>query len=683
VVHGDTIEANMGDGGILIWDSSPTITDCVIRNNPGAGIHVGMGMVRRGKSNTVLADGRASGTRQPRLVVVEDCVLEGNSNGLTRTGLCGVRMRNCSISGNYNYGILNSNSDEYVDAILNWWGHPTGPDGVASGKGDAVSEYVYYYPWLGGSPYSIASSSRDDPTSWNNARKIVRDWCQPFYKVVYTDDMGVWVTMTDDPSVGPWMAPIEVWPVDMMHYSSDPAIAIEKTNPAGVHYPSRLHLVWSEHIHDSSQPGEIYYSYSNDAGFTWSYPENLSNTPETASEHPSIAVDGNDVVHVVWEEWATFSPEIIYVNNFVDGWTPPENISLTPLASVFPAIASNYEYCYGESFTRWPDDRVHVAWTEFEPQPMGGLTPWIAYRSYDFVYGWLPSLGAFPEDATVGTGGAMASIIAYPSLFEVGRAPAVVWHWPVNEEYPPVVPSEVYFNERTPGIWGIPTVVSASTVTPVDSAPSRLASLSVKPGTFSDSLWAVWEEWGCFLGRSEIYAAYSNDLGQTWNSHGNISNTPWDLSLHPGLAYQKGVCFYGMFDLCWTELPIFGKQDISGVFYLGTTCLCDSIYTSAPRLEVRSEEVVVKPALVCGPNPFRESVRFEIALPAENKATLTVFDLQGRLVRRFEAVTAAAGRAIFTWDGRDQKGQEVASGIYFARAHSGAVTGSVRVVLLR
>ena len=45
------------------------------------------------------------------------------------------------------YGVSNGGSGT-LDAKNNWWGIGTGPSGVGSGSGDAVSDYVDYIPWL-------------------------------------------------------------------------------------------------------------------------------------------------------------------------------------------------------------------------------------------------------------------------------------------------------------------------------------------------------------------------------------------------------------------------------------------------------------------------------------------------------------------------------------------------------
>ena len=51
------------------------------------------------------------------------------------------------IDGNAGFGVMNAATTE-VGATCNWWGAPSGPSGVGSGVGDAVSGAVDFEPWL-------------------------------------------------------------------------------------------------------------------------------------------------------------------------------------------------------------------------------------------------------------------------------------------------------------------------------------------------------------------------------------------------------------------------------------------------------------------------------------------------------------------------------------------------------
>ncbi len=65
------------------------------------------------------------------------------------------------------------------------------------------------------------------------------------------------------------------------------------------------------------------------------------------------------------------------------------------------------------------------------------------------------------------------------------------------------------------------------------------------------------------------------------------------------------------------------------------------------------------------PNPFHASTRIEYHLPAATEVALQVFNLQGQLVRTLVAGKQPAGRGAATWNGLDQSGEVVASGVYF------------------
>jgi hypothetical protein len=65
------------------------------------------------------------------------------------------------------------------------------------------------------------------------------------------------------------------------------------------------------------------------------------------------------------------------------------------------------------------------------------------------------------------------------------------------------------------------------------------------------------------------------------------------------------------------------------------------------------------------PNPFagRTAIRFDLPRPAD--VELTVYDVQGRSVVKLVRGTLPAGTHEVIWDGRNDKGDPAASGIYF------------------
>lgn len=67
------------------------------------------------------------------------------------------------------------------------------------------------------------------------------------------------------------------------------------------------------------------------------------------------------------------------------------------------------------------------------------------------------------------------------------------------------------------------------------------------------------------------------------------------------------------------------------------------------------------------PNPFSRGTSIRFSLPEDAPVTLQVFNIAGRRVRTLIDARTAAGAHDVRWDGRDDQGQRVSSGIYFYR----------------
>jgi hypothetical protein len=83
------------------------------------------------------------------------------------------------------------------------------------------------------------------------------------------------------------------------------------------------------------------------------------------------------------------------------------------------------------------------------------------------------------------------------------------------------------------------------------------------------------------------------------------------------------------------------------------------------------------------PNPFNPTTTIEVNLPMQGYLTLKVFDVLGREVRSFEYEKASAGVHRIVWDGTNQRGIPVASGVYFYHARVGEKTAVRQMLLLK
>ena len=83
------------------------------------------------------------------------------------------------------------------------------------------------------------------------------------------------------------------------------------------------------------------------------------------------------------------------------------------------------------------------------------------------------------------------------------------------------------------------------------------------------------------------------------------------------------------------------------------------------------------------PNPFNPQVTMRFELPRETGlAELEIFDVAGRRVRVLAASALAPGAHEFTWNGTDDGGRRMPSGVYLVRLRAGQEQAMHRVTLL-
>lgn len=83
------------------------------------------------------------------------------------------------------------------------------------------------------------------------------------------------------------------------------------------------------------------------------------------------------------------------------------------------------------------------------------------------------------------------------------------------------------------------------------------------------------------------------------------------------------------------------------------------------------------------PNPFNPSTTIAYLLPTRAKVALNIYNLLGQEVRNLVKGDQAPGLQQVQWDGRDNHGNTVASGIYIYRIVAGDFTATRKMILLR
>ena len=86
------------------------------------------------------------------------------------------------------------------------------------------------------------------------------------------------------------------------------------------------------------------------------------------------------------------------------------------------------------------------------------------------------------------------------------------------------------------------------------------------------------------------------------------------------------------------------------------------------------------------PNPFSSATGISVIFPEKGVSKnrrLEVYDVSGRMVKSFDISEKGSGKVKLVWDGRDEAGGTVSSGIYFCRLTTDNFVSSVKMVKLK
>jgi hypothetical protein len=83
------------------------------------------------------------------------------------------------------------------------------------------------------------------------------------------------------------------------------------------------------------------------------------------------------------------------------------------------------------------------------------------------------------------------------------------------------------------------------------------------------------------------------------------------------------------------------------------------------------------------PNPFHPATTIDYTLGERSRAVVGIYDAAGRLVARLDQGTRDAGDYRVEWDGRDDQGNVVGSGVYFYRIEGAPGVAAKKMVRLK
>ncbi len=160
-----------------------------------------------------------------------------------------------------------------------------------------------------------------------------------------------------------------------------------------------------------------------------------------------------------------------------------------------------------------------------------------------------------------------------------------------------------------------------------------------------------------------------------------VQSTPWgDILCDAGkMQYNARIVTIGNDAYAvWADGRSSGKTEILGLYAQrlsnATVSNLDPVIPASGPFQLMQNH----------PNPFNPStgISFRIFEPASSY-TLEIFNLRGQRVKTLASGYLEAGSHVAVWDGTDDSGQGVSSGIYHYRLSNGSSTQTRRMVLLK
>ncbi|HKQ19394.1 MAG TPA: C25 family cysteine peptidase [Candidatus Eisenbacteria bacterium] len=150
----------------------------------------------------------------------------------------------------------------------------------------------------------------------------------------------------------------------------------------------------------------------------------------------------------------------------------------------------------------------------------------------------------------------------------------------------------------------------------------------------------------------------------------------WDQKVHawryPGVFTSAGMAW-----------PMFRHDNWhTGVATFPVLTSADTLPTPEPTPEAPAARAVLQQNR---PNPFNPETRIGFTVPGteQTRVRMRVYTVDGRLVRTLVSRALDPGYHEARWNGRDDRGEEVSSGVYICRAEIGSASLTRKMALLR
>jgi len=169
----------------------------------------------------------------------------------------------------------------------------------------------------------------------------------------------------------------------------------------------------------------------------------------------------------------------------------------------------------------------------------------------------------------------------------------------------------------------------------------------------------------------------TTEAGEVFDAHGALLHVITPSAPPPGCYHQVGwLNSEGTRFICALRDAPASGSDIIEVYRVETSAGIDE--------QMKRNGLPDKFSISQNfPNPFNLTTKINYQLPARSYIEVTVYDITGREVKKLVSGVKQPGRYSVIWDGRNNKGNEVSSGLYFYNLKTGSINKARKMILLR
>lgn len=172
------------------------------------------------------------------------------------------------------------------------------------------------------------------------------------------------------------------------------------------------------------------------------------------------------------------------------------------------------------------------------------------------------------------------------------------------------------------------------------------------------------------------------------DEYGNYYNTIWSLSLQKDTEYWQTLtvggtpppgmfCHVAVFDEVNGRMIVFGGKTVST--QINDVYCLDSITTG-----VGSDPVgkTCRPSFKIYPIPSSGAVNFNLSVAKPTEIQISIYNINGQLVRTIKSEGHTTGNHTISWDGKDEFKRRVSSGVYLFKVYIGknVFTGNITLI---